>query len=241
MRNYFTFELHLLTTWRTAINFIILFILFLFLSLLQLWSGSNDHLSDSTLAQHIGKRAMTSTLTGLFFTLFIIQMVSHLTNSGYYRSLLSFGLSRPKLFLHCQFQITFYLLLILFINYIAASIAGIFFDIRPWQLVLHLNFNSFTAHCLFLFALGNIGLLIGFFRPGNIMVLPFLFYWLIESWLVGYANKGMDTTLFSYTPLAGLKLIIGDTILSTTSLIIISFYVCSTLLILHQSILKKSF
>lgn len=241
MRNYLTYDYYLLKSWRTGIIFLVLFALFFFISLLQLWSGSNDQLVGKQLAQYIGNRAMTSTLTGLFFTLFIIQRVSHLNNTGYYRGLLVFGMSRFNLFLYGQVQIFFYLLLFLFTNFAAASAAGIFFGIWPWQLMLHLNHNSLLVLGLFLFALGNLGLLISFYKPGNIMVLPFLFYWLIESWLVGYANKKLNTELFDYAPLSSFKLIIGDALLNTSALIIISIYMCCTLYLLQQTILKKSF
>ena len=238
--NYLLFELRLFKGWRTAVPLMFMGILMFFPALLTAWSGSNDGLSGVDLAQHICTKSMMASLPGLFFSLWIIQYVSHLNNTGYYRSLLIFGLSRNALFVYNQVQILLYLLGFLSINFLGASMAGFIFGAMPWQLISQLDFNSLLAQILFLFGIGNLASLISFKKPSHLIVLVFLFYWFLESWFAGYAGRQWGIEEFLFLPFSTFKLIIGGSVLTITQLIAIGIFGSATLILHHQTILKKT-
>ncbi|WP_439183543.1 hypothetical protein [Carboxylicivirga taeanensis] len=241
MRNYVSFELKLLSSRKSVITYLILFILLISLAFIYLWSGTNDQLSGAELAGFVTGRTMGATLTGLFFAMWIIQIVSHLLHTGYYRSLLIIGISRTNLFHYGQFQIGFYLLLFLLISFASTAIAGLFYGIWPWHFIRELNYNSLLAFTLYLYALGNIGLLLSFSKASNLMALPFFLYWLIELWLVSYGNRAFDTELFHLAPLSSIRHIIGSAIMTPLQILSIVFYSLIFAFLFQRTFQKKAF
>ncbi|TRX62008.1 hypothetical protein [Carboxylicivirga sp. M1479] len=241
LKRYLKFEYQLMASWRTLIPLLVLGLILLLSSFLSLWSGSNDHLMDRALAKHLVQSTLSSTLPALFFAMWLIQMVSHLYTSGYYSSLLYFGSSRAKLFIYCQVQLIVYLIIFLFINYIANVCAGLFFGVFPWQLITQLNLNSLLSFCLFLFAIGNAALFIGLLKPSHLIVLPFFFYWLMESWLVSLLSRKFEVDYFQMAPLSSFKAIVGNAVLSPTMILVISLYVLATIFLIQRAILTKNF
>ncbi|MCG8578877.1 MAG: hypothetical protein MI866_03115 [Bacteroidales bacterium] len=241
IRRYLKYEYQLLASWRTLIPLLVLALILLLSSFLFLWSGNNDHLKGNELAGHLANRSMSSTLPALFFAMWLIQMVSHLVTSGYYSSLLYFGSSRAKLFVYCQVQVVVYLTLFLFISYLVNSCAGLFFGIFPWQLLIEINFNNLLSYGLFLYAIGNVGLLIGLYKPSHLIVLPFFFYWLMESWLVSYLIRKFETDYFRVAPLAGFKAIVGNAVLSPYMMLVVCLYLSAVVLLIQRTILTKNF
>jgi len=241
LKHFLKYEYQLLASWRTVIPLFVLALILLLSSLLSLWSGSNDHLRDNELAKHLASSSMSSTLPALFFAMWLIQMVSHLCTTGYYSSLLYFGSSRARLFIYCQVQLLAYLVLFLLISYIANSIASLFFGVFPWQLLSALNLNSLLSYCLFLYAIGNVALLIGLFKPGHLIVLPFFFYWLMESWLVSLLVRKFESDYFRMAPLAGFKAIVGNAVLSPPMLLVIGLYLTAILFLIQRTIFYKNF
>ncbi|WP_430814715.1 hypothetical protein [Carboxylicivirga sp. RSCT41] len=241
IKRYLIYEYQLLASRRTLIPLLVLALILLLSSFLSLWTGNNDHLTGNELARYLATSSMSSTLPALFFAMWLIQMVSHLVTSGYYSSLLYFGSSRAKLFVYCQFQLVVYLLLFLFISYIVNSCAGIFFGVFPWQLLFELKLNSLLSYTLFLYAIGNAGLLIGLYKPTHLIVLPFFFYWLMESWLVSYLVRKFETDYIRALPLSSFKAIISNAVLSPYMMFIVSLYISVLLFLTQRIILSKNF
>ncbi|MCT4643709.1 MAG: hypothetical protein N4A74_01885 [Carboxylicivirga sp.] len=241
LKRYLKYEYQLLASWRTLIPLLVLGLILLLSSFLSLWSGSNDHLRDYELAKHLANSSMSSTLPALFFAMWLIQMVSHLCTTGYYSSLLYFGSSRAKLFIYCQVQLVAYLVIFLFISYMANACAGLFFGVFPWQLLSELNLNSLLSYCLFLYAIGNVAMLIGLFKPGHLIVLPFFFYWLMESWLVSSLVRKFESDYFRMAPLASIKAIIGNAVLSPEMLVVVCLYLTTILFLIQRTIINKNF
>ncbi|MCU4156050.1 hypothetical protein J1N10_08675 [Carboxylicivirga sp. A043] len=241
MKRFIRHEKQILSSWRVAIPLLVLGLILFFSALLALWSGNNNHLSGIDLARHLCQRSMSASLPGLFFTMWLIQTISHYNTSSYYTSLLLFGSSRLRIFMYCQVQLVVYTIVFLALNFLMSAVAGLIFGIYPWQLLTELNLNSLLAFMLFLFAIGNLAILLSFYQPGHLIILPFFFYWLLESWLVSYAQRQWELEYFNLAPLSSLKAIIGQSILNIPQLVAISIYFFVSIILLHRVILKKQF
>ncbi len=240
MRHYFKIESFFIRSPRLWIPFMALGVVLFFPALLTFWSGSNDHFRGDELAAYASNQTMNSSLTGFLFVLWMVQHFVYLIQSGFYKSILAFGASRSSLFSYGQFQVGIYLLAFAWINFLVNSIAGLFFGVMPWQLLLSSDYNSLVAQLLFLFAVGNIAALLAYLKPGHLVLLPLLFYWLLEGWIVSQSVNNWDLEVMEFLPLHSFRAIINDSLMEWPQLLSVAVYITVILGLLHNRILKRA-
>lgn len=240
MKYYLKIESFFLRSPRIWMPFIALGVVLFFPALITFWSGNNDHLTGSELANYASNQTLNSSLTGFFFVLWMVQHFVHLIQSGFYRSLLMFGASRNGLFLYGQVQVVIYILAFILIAFIANVVAGIFFGVMPWQLIMATDYNSLIAQMLFLFAIGNLSAVLAYLKPGHLILLPLLFYWLLEGWIVSQSVKKWDLEFMAFLPLNSFKSIIGEALMELPQLLAVGVYIAVVTGLLHFITLKKA-
>jgi len=240
MRHFFRIESFFIRSPRIWIPFIALGVVLFFPSLITFWSGSNNHFRADELAAYASNQTMNSSLTGFFFVLWMVQHFVHLIQSGFYKSLLVFGASRTSLFLYGQFQIALYILAFVLISFLGNVIAGLFFGVMPWQLLLSSDYNSLFAQILFLFAIGNIAALLAYLKPGHLVLLPLLFYWLLEGWIVSQCVNNWDLKAMEFLPLHSFRTIIGESLMEWPQLLATGVYITIVLGLLQYKTQKRA-
>lgn len=210
------------------------------LGLLNFYLASNNMLQGKELAQQVSTRILSSSIAGLFFMVWLLQHYVHLFRCGYYSMLLSFGISRHQLYSYLFLQIGLYSLLFSLINFTACSFSGLFFNIWPWQLLMASDYNLLISMQLMLFGLGTFAALLATIPWNHLLVLPLLFYWLLESWIVGLLRKNHEQ-LINYFPLKSLLNLVGNEILNTQQVLICTAYISIASIALYRIIKLKSF
>lgn len=235
-------EHKLLKSKRFIIPALTLLLVMALLAFFSFWFGAvNKQLEGAQLAKYIAGNASQSSMLGLFFLFWMLQLSIHLSNSGFYKMLLVLGWSRSKLYLYALLQLIFYIGIYLLLNFLVYAMLGLFYGINPFQLVANSSLCALINQFLFLGLLGLLGLIIGFFRPNQVMVLPVLIYWMFEGWLSSFLLKKMAFEGGEYFPLQAIKLLIGENLLTVPRQIVIAVYAVAGIFLFHRIIQKQNF
>ncbi|MCU4174070.1 hypothetical protein [Carboxylicivirga sp. N1Y90] len=209
------------------------------LSLLNYYLASNDMLEGKDLARQVSTQMLSSSIVGLFFMIWLLQHYVHLFRCGYYSMLLSFGINRHQLFCYLILQITLYSLLFSMISFTACSVSGLFFTVWPWQLFMASDYNLIISMQLMLFGLGTFAALLSTIRWNHLLVLPLLFYWLLERWMLSLLRKEHEQ-LINYFPLKSFTNLVGSEILDLQQMLISTLYICIASVVLYRIIKLKA-
>lgn len=235
-------ELKLLKSKRFIIPVIALLLVMALLAFFDYWFGYGDkQLKGAQLAQYIATNATQSTMLGLFFIFWMLQLSIHLNASGFYKMLLTLGWSRSKLYLYALMQLAFYSLIYLLLNFLVYSILGLFYGTNPLLLIANTSVCALINQFLFLCMMGLLGMIIGFFRPNHVMVLPVLIYWLFEGWLSHFLLKKLEFKGGKFLPLQASKLLIGENLLGISQQFVIAVYAIVYIFLFNQIIQKRNF
>jgi hypothetical protein len=235
-------EIKLLKSKQQVLPVAILIFALFFMAFVDFWIGTKQsQLAGAELAAFISIRANQSTLSALFFIFWVLQRTTHLINPGYYKMLLTIGWPRHKLFIYNIFQVVFHSSIFMLLNFICYAALSIFNDTNPLQLIFHTDYNSIFSQFLYLAITGFVAITISFLRPNSVMALPILVYWILESWLVGFIQRKLESNAGHFFPFQAMKQIISENLLGTQQIIFIAGYTLLFLLVLHFSIQKRMF
>jgi hypothetical protein len=235
-------ELKLLKSKRLIIPAIALMLVMSLLAFLNYWIGvDTKQLENTQLARFLATNASQSTLVGLFFILWTTQIAVHLNVSGFYKMLLTFGWTRQKLFLYALWQLLFYSFIYMFFNYCVYSFVGLFFRINPFLLLVNTSVCALINQFLFFYVMGLLGLILGFYRSSNVMILPVLIYWMFEGWGSHFLHKRLEFEGVQFFPLKSLKLLVGENILGATQLTVVAVYSVLYIFLFSQIVEKRNF
>lgn len=224
MTTIFRNELNFIKGKRFYLPLFSLLIVLGILSLLNYYLASNDTLEGEDLARQVSTRILSSSIIGLFFMIWLLQHYVHLFRCGYYSMLVGFGINRHQLYSYLVLQIALYSLLFSTINFVACSLSGLFFNVWPWHLLMASDYNLLISMQLMLFALGTFAALLSSIPWNHLLVLPLLFYWLLESWLIGLLRKEHEELINNF-PLKSIINLVGSEILSLQQMLISTLYI----------------
>ncbi|MCU4162389.1 hypothetical protein [Carboxylicivirga caseinilyticus] len=198
-----------------------------------------DTYDKDQLAIKVSTAMLSSGLIALFYTIWILQHYIHLYRSGYYKMLLAFGLSRHQLYIYQFIQNLIFVNQFLFVMFFASSISAITRGILPWELLASTPLTSVISYFLLLLALGQIAALLSTIRWNHMLLLPVLFYWFFESWVVYLITKH-NPDWIHFLPIDSLKQIVGNQILTINQGLIIAFYLAFVFHLLYHNLQRRN-
>lgn len=234
-------ELKLLKGRKWIIPLVALSLILFLVALIDYYIGVGKKYSGDELAAYVALQAFHSSVLILFFLMWMLQYSSHLFLSGYYKMLLMLGWSRDRLFLYLLFQLVWYVVLFMLLNFVVYTVLGVFYGLAPWKLLLHTDINAMISLFACLFLVGCLGVLFTMWHPGYIMALPVLIYWMFEGWLGAYLNRVLEVSWGNYFPLKAMRQLIGDKLLDTPALISLCGYAVLILVFLSVRIQRRMF
>lgn len=235
-------EFKLLQSKRFIIPAIALLLVMALLAFFDYWFAvGNKQLEGAQLAQHIATRATQTTMLGLFFIFWMLQLSIHLNASGFYKMLLNFGWSRTKIFQYALVQLAFYAAVYMLLNFFVYAILGLFYGTNPFLLLANTSICTLINQYLFLCMMGILGLIIGFFRPNHVTILPVLIYWLFEGWFSHFLLKKLEFEGGQFFPLQAVKRLIGENLLSSVQQMVIAAYAVVFIFLFNRIIQQRNF
>nr|WP_321406770.1 hypothetical protein [uncultured Carboxylicivirga sp.] len=198
-----------------------------------------DTYNKNQLTQKVSTAILSSGLIALFYTIWILQHYIHLYRSGYYKMLLAFGFSRHQLYIYQLIQNLLFVIGFLAVMFLATSISGIAKGILPWEVLATTPLTSVVSYFLLLLALGQVAALLSTIRWNHMLLLPVLFYWFFESWLVYLITKH-NPDWIHFLPIDSLKQIVGNQVLTINQGLIIAFYMAFVFHLLYHNLQRRN-
>lgn len=202
-------------------------------------SAHDDQLPAHQMALKVSNGLINSHFILLFYAIGLLQHISHLYRTLYYKMLIQLGLTRHQLFAYQLTQILLYQLLFQTLAFMSCSAIGLFYGIMPHTLVTNTVFSSLISQSLLLFAIGLLVALISSLSALSALTLPFILYWFTEMWLVNWLEKH-EMAFALLFPLNALQQLTAASILSPVKILVIGLYTALFTHLLYWLILKRN-